>query len=51
MFLSYLYVWRHVLSDSLIRRNLSISQLAIYELPGTSDLSKYKINEITREIA
>lgn len=32
---------RHVLSESLVRRNLSISQLAIYELPGTSDLSKF----------
>lgn len=31
---------RHVLNESLLRRNLSISQLAIYELPGTSDLSK-----------
>ncbi|XP_031617991.1 pleckstrin homology domain-containing family G member 5-like isoform X2 [Contarinia nasturtii] len=28
----------HVLSESLLRRNLSISQLAIHELPGTSDL-------------
>lgn len=31
---------RHVLNEALLRRNLSISQLAIYELPGTSDLSK-----------
>ncbi|XP_055321220.1 pleckstrin homology domain-containing family G member 5 isoform X3 [Sitodiplosis mosellana] len=28
----------HVLNEPLLRRNLSISQLAIYELPGTSDL-------------
>lgn len=34
--------FRHVLSESLLRRNLSISQLAIYELPGTSDLSKFQ---------
>lgn len=31
---------RHVLNEPLLRRNLSISQLAIYELPGTNDLSK-----------
>lgn len=36
-----IHLLRHVLSESLLRRNLSISQLAIYELPGTSDLSKF----------
>lgn len=39
-------VIRHVLNESLLRRNLSISQLAIYELPGTSDLSKCKWNSV-----
>lgn len=38
-----IHLLRHVLSESLLRRNISISQLAIYELPGTSDLSKFFI--------
>lgn len=37
------FIKSHALSGSLIRRNLSISKLAIYELPGTSDLSKFFI--------
>lgn len=36
-----IHLLRHLLSESLFRRNLSISHLAIYELPGTSDLSKF----------
>lgn len=36
----FLYLCRHLLGEPLKRRKLSISQLAVYELPGTSDLSK-----------